>query len=134
MPAHGHHFCTQPLDTSIDSGNPLRFLPLQFHDLRWDVHHFACRIERCDESPLWTNPGLGAQGVIIKDVRYYTTKTMNGGTTFKCTMCEHSVTTLDFDHVNGNLRMQAAAVINKHAAFLHLPTWVRTKLGSRGAL
>ena len=78
--------------------------------------------------------GLGAQGVIIKDVRYYTTKTMNGGTTFKCTMCEHSVTTLDFDHVNGNLRMQAAAVINKHAAFLHLPTWVRTKLGSRGAL
>ena len=78
--------------------------------------------------------GLGAQGVIIKDVRYYTTKTMNGGTTFKCTMCEHSVTTLDFDHANGNLRMQAAAVINKHAAIFHLRTRVPAKMGARGAL
>jgi hypothetical protein len=36
--------------------------------------------------------------------------------------------------MNGNLRTQAAAVINKHASFLHLRTWVPTKLGARGAL
>jgi hypothetical protein len=59
---------------------------------------------------------------------------MNGGTTFKCILCEHSVSTLDFDLTNGNRRTQAAAVINQHAASLHLRTLVPTKLGSRGAL
>jgi len=60
---------------------------------------------------------------------------MNGGTTFKCTFCEHSVTTLDFDHTNGNRRAQAAAMINQHAASLHLrASYVATKLGTRGAL
>jgi hypothetical protein len=39
-----------------------------------------------------------------EDVRYYTTKLMNGGTRFKCTFCEHRVTTLDFKNVNGNRR------------------------------
>jgi hypothetical protein len=67
-------------------------------------------------------------------VRYYTTKPMNGGTTFTCTFCEHSVTTLDFDSTNGNRRTQAAAVINQHAASLHLRRSAPTKLGSRGAL
>jgi len=67
-------------------------------------------------------------------MRYYTTKPMNGGTTFKCTFCEHSVTTLDFNSTNGNRRTQAAAVINQHAALLHSRTLVPTKLGSRGAL
>ena len=69
-----------------------------------------------------------------EDVRYYTTKPMNGGTTFKCAFCEHSVTTLDFNHANGNRRTQAAAVINQHAALLHLRTSVPVKLGGRGAL
>jgi hypothetical protein len=69
-----------------------------------------------------------------EDVRYYTTKPINGGTTFKCTFCEHSVNTLDFDSVNGNRRTQAATLINQHAASLHLRTLVPTKLGSRGAL
>jgi hypothetical protein len=60
---------------------------------------------------------------------------MNGGTTFKCTYCEHSVTTLDFNSANGNRRTQAAAVINQHAALLHLRTTsVLTNLGGRGAL
>jgi hypothetical protein len=59
---------------------------------------------------------------------------MNGGTTFKCTFCEHSVTTLDFDSASGNRRIQAAAVINQHAALLHLRTSAPAKLGSRGAL
>ena len=70
----------------------------------------------------------------IEDVRYYTTKSMNGGTTFKCTFCELSVTTLDFNGMNGNRRTQAAAVINQHAASLHLRTPVLAKLGGRGAL
>jgi hypothetical protein len=67
-------------------------------------------------------------------VRYYTTKPLNGGTTFKCTFCEHSVTTLDFNITNGNRRTQAAAMINQHAASLHLRTSVPAKLGGRGAL
>ena len=53
-------------------------------------------------------------------MRYYTTKPMNGGATFKCTYCEHSVTTLDFNSTNGNRRTQAAAAINQHVALLHL--------------
>ena len=67
-------------------------------------------------------------------MRYYTTKAMNGGTTFKCTFCEHSVTTLDFNSMNGNRRTQAAAVINQHAALLHVRTPVLVKLGGHGAL
>jgi hypothetical protein len=67
-------------------------------------------------------------------VRYYTTKQMNGGTTFKCTFCEHSVTTLDFNSTLGNRRTQAAAVINQHAALLHLRAPAPVKLGGRGAL
>jgi len=59
-------------------------------------------------------------------VRYYTTKAANGGTTFTCTFCAHSVTTLDFDSTNGNRRTQAAAVINQHASSLHLRTSVPT--------
>src|ERR1700719_71100 len=71
----------------------------------------------------------------IEDVRYYTTKPMNGGTTFKCTFCEHRVTTLDFKSTDGNRRTQAAAGINQHALLLHLRTMsVPAKQGGRGAL
>jgi hypothetical protein len=52
-------------------------------------------------------------------VRYYTTKQMNGGTTYTCTFCKYTVTTLDFNTTNGNRRTQAATVINQHAVFLH---------------
>jgi hypothetical protein len=55
-------------------------------------------------------------------VRYYTIKPINGVTTFKCTFCEHSVTTLDFNSTQGNRRTQAAAAINQHAAQSHLRT------------
>ena len=51
---------------------------------------------------------------------------MNGGTTFKCTYCEHSVTTLDFNSTTGNRRTQAAAVINQHAVLLHVRMSVLT--------
>ncbi|MFZ0284827.1 MAG: hypothetical protein WAL32_06315 [Terriglobales bacterium] len=67
-------------------------------------------------------------------MRYYTTKPVNGGTTFTCTFCEHTVTTLDFAKTGGNCRSQAASAINQHAALLHVRAWVPTKLGGRGAL
>lgn len=68
-------------------------------------------------------------------MRYYTTNAMNGGITFKCMFCEHTVTTLDFDSTKGNRRTQAAGAINQHAAESHLPQTIRAsaKSGSRGA-
>ena len=52
-------------------------------------------------------------------VRHYTTEPMNGGITFKCVSCEHSVSTLDFNTANGNRRTQAAKVMNQHSAESH---------------
>jgi hypothetical protein len=52
-------------------------------------------------------------------VRCYTTKAMKGRTLFKCTRCEHSVTTREFQSTNGNLRTQAAMALNQHAAVAH---------------
>jgi hypothetical protein len=79
-------------------------------------------------------PPLDSQKDYNEGVRYYTTKPMNGGTTFKCTFCQHSVTTLDFDSAHGNRRTQAATTINQHVASLHVRTSVPAKLGGRGAL
>ncbi|HUK23735.1 MAG TPA: hypothetical protein VLV49_04080 [Terriglobales bacterium] len=61
---------------------------------------------------------------------------MNGGIAFKCIACKHTVNTLEFDSVNGNLRTQAAAAMNQHVVDLHLPrqTPFTAGLGSRGAL
>jgi hypothetical protein len=47
---------------------------------------------------------------------------MNGGITFKCVSCEHSVSTLDFNVANGNRRTQAAKAMNQHSAESHFPT------------
>ena len=78
---------------------------------RWD--HRALRFpSHCPPPEVWLK-------TTIKDVRYYTTKPMNGGATFKCTFCEHRVTTLDFDIANGSRRTQAAAAINQHVASSH---------------
>jgi hypothetical protein len=52
-------------------------------------------------------------------VRGYTTKAMKGRTLFKCTRCEYSVTTRQFQSTNGNLRTQAAMALNQHAAVAH---------------
>jgi hypothetical protein len=52
-------------------------------------------------------------------VRYYTTKPMDGGITFKCVFCQHTVSTLDFDRIQGNHRTQAATVMNQHAKERH---------------
>ncbi len=69
-------------------------------------------------------------------VRYYTTKSMNGGTTFKCSLCEHSVTTLNFNSTVGNRRTQAATAMNQHAAASHMPFLPpgTPKIGGRRAL
>jgi hypothetical protein len=69
-------------------------------------------------------------------VRYYTTKSMNGGTTFKCSQCEHAVTTLNFNSGLGNRRTQAATAMNQHAAASHFSshTVAPVKMGGRGAL
>jgi len=64
-------------------------------------------------------------------VRYYVTTPISGGTRFKRTFCKHRVTTVDFNSTNGKRRTQAAAMINQHAASLHLRT-VPTKLGDHG--
>jgi hypothetical protein len=70
-------------------------------------------------------------------VRYYTTKQTSGAIMFKCIFCEHSVITLDFDHMKGNRRTQAAAALNQHAKEMHFAQ-VRAaapmRSGSRGAL
>ncbi len=66
--------------------------------------------------------GICAGKEYDKNVPYYTTQSMNGGTTFKCSFCEHTVTTLNFNSVIGNRRTQAATAMNQHAAELHLPS------------
>jgi hypothetical protein len=38
---------------------------------------------------------------------------------FTCVRCEHSVTTLQFDVKDGNLRTQAASALNQHATKVH---------------
>jgi hypothetical protein len=47
---------------------------------------------------------------------------MNGGITFKCVSCAHSVSTLDFNVADGNRRTQAAKAMNEHSAEAHAPT------------
>jgi hypothetical protein len=70
-------------------------------------------------------------------MRNYTTKPMNGGITFKCVACGHSVNTLEFDYSKGNRRTQAAGAINRHfdeRHFAQLTMFAPVKSGSRGAL
>jgi hypothetical protein len=52
-------------------------------------------------------------------MRYYTIKSTNAGTQFKCICCQHTVATLDFERSNGNQRTQAAAAMKQHASELH---------------
>jgi hypothetical protein len=51
--------------------------------------------------------------------RSYTITRIKGGMKFACTHCAHNVSTLDFDPRDGNLRTQAAAAVNRHAAKVH---------------
>jgi hypothetical protein len=52
-------------------------------------------------------------------MRHYTIKKMNGFSMFRCPLCKHSVTTLEFGSQNGNCRTQAARVMNEHAIAAH---------------
>ena len=53
-------------------------------------------------------------------MRHYNTKHVGGGVRFSCIHCPHTVNTLDFAILNGNLRTQAAAAINQHSASEHV--------------
>src|SRR3979409_466512 len=54
-----------------------------------------------------------------KNVKHYTIDRVKGGMRFTCTRCEHSVSTLQYDARDGNLRTQAATAINQHATKEH---------------
>ena len=60
-----------------------------------------------------------SSGDYNEGVRNYTTKRIPGGMRFLCARCQHSVTTIDFDLRNGNLRTQAATALNQHATQVH---------------
>ena len=49
----------------------------------------------------------------------YRIERIENGIKFTCKHCEHSVSTLDYDVRNGNLRTQAATAINQHATKEH---------------
>jgi hypothetical protein len=67
-------------------------------------------------------------------VKSIQTNPHNGRVTFKCIVCEQTVTTLNFNCTSGNRRTQAAAAINRHAAVLHLPRPASLHLAGRRAL
>jgi hypothetical protein len=54
-------------------------------------------------------------------VKQYSTQPLNGGITFRCVSCEYTVSTLDFNVINGNRRTQAAKAMNVHSAESHVP-------------
>ncbi len=69
--------------------------------------------------PTTVSTRLFRKRTTIASVRYYTTKRVQGGMRFTCVRCEHSVSTLDFDTRDGNLRTQAATALNQHASKAH---------------
>jgi len=64
------------------------------------------------------HPALLAEGYNA-EVKPYRIERIQGSIRFTCTHCDHSVSTLDFDPKDGNLRTQAATAINDHAAKAH---------------
>jgi hypothetical protein len=55
----------------------------------------------------------------MEAMRQYTIKMINGLTTFRCPLCQHSVATEEFSSQNGNRRTQAARAMNEHATAAH---------------
>ncbi len=55
----------------------------------------------------------------MQSVKAYRIERIKSGMKFTCAHCGYSVSTLDFDAKAGNLRTQAATVINDHAAKAH---------------
>jgi len=64
------------------------------------------------------HPTLLAEGYNA-EVKPYRIERIQGSIRFTCTHCDHSVSTLDFDPKEGNLRTQAATAINRHATQAH---------------
>ena len=52
-------------------------------------------------------------------MKAYRIARIKDGIKFTCTRCDYSVSTLDFDAKDGNLRTQAATAINEHASKAH---------------
>jgi hypothetical protein len=44
---------------------------------------------------------------------------MNGFAIFKCPLCKHSVTTMEFNGEHSRCRTQAARAMNEHATVAH---------------
>jgi hypothetical protein len=69
------------------------------------------------------HPTVVRNVLLLKDyteaVKHYTIDRIKGGMRFTCTRCEHSVSTLQYDARDGNLRTQAATAINQHATKEH---------------
>ena len=59
------------------------------------------------------------QRTTIQAVKAYRIQRIKGGMKFTCAQCAHSVSTLEFDAKAGNLRTQAATLINAHATQAH---------------
>ena len=59
------------------------------------------------------------RSITLRAVKHYTIDRVKGGMRFTCTRCEHSVSTLQYDARDGNLRTQAATAINQHATKEH---------------
>jgi hypothetical protein len=55
----------------------------------------------------------------MKAVRHYTIKMMSGFAKFKCSLCKHSVTTMEFNGEHCRCRTQAARAMNEHAKVAH---------------
>ena len=64
-----------------------------------------------------------ARDTALGNGRYYTKEPVKGGTTFTCSFCEHSITTLVFNSCNGNRRTQAVAAMNRHLSLVHRDLW-----------
>jgi hypothetical protein len=55
----------------------------------------------------------------MRAVRHYIIKKMNGFAIFKCPLCKHSVTTMEFNGEHSRCRIQAARAMNEHAKVAH---------------
>jgi len=51
--------------------------------------------------------------------RKYTIQMIRGGVRYCCDICDHTVTTMEFDPEKGNLRTQAAGAMNRHVKQEH---------------
>jgi hypothetical protein len=85
---------------------------------------------RLPSEPTVVRPSVRAQGY-NQTVKHYITNRIEGGMQFTCIRCEYSVSTLDFDRRDGDLRSQAATAINRHAVAVHHQPMMYSSLDSK---